>query len=292
MEFTSENPVVENTMPEGAKLYQVIGVNVFKFRSDSHDHGYQWMDKYTVYLSQTNNYGSNSWQTHFMFQAWTDYTDCGSGWCSATIGNCTKPTQIYEQPIGTLHFLPKSPINVYCKQCVDEDGDGITRWITENGYPMFTISSDGGDGYYPHGSVLFNSDLFTKTIRLLTIADHPTNRGTPINFFDAVGFKQPSEIMGMIAMENSGVMTNVGRQLYVFHGPSCVGKSFLGSRLHELSVYETDQEDELPDDIVDHHVIVVGNRVKDHLLKVKEALKNIDSGVEVIWMGFSRECPV
>lgn len=267
MEFTSNNT-----------MYQVIGVNLFKFRSDSLDHGYHWMDKYTIYLSKIEHYGSDSYTDRFMFQAWTDYTDCSSGYCSATIGNCSEPVIVdSDQPIGTLHFVPKIPISVYHTQCDGEDNFIDEKWVTESGIPMFTISYNGGDSYYPAGYVSFNTDLFTKTIRSLSVVKQPSLSTESISY--------PKR-------SDDNEISDIGRQLYVFYGPSCVGKSFLGARLNELCVYETDQTDELPNNIVDYHVIVVGNRVKNHLAKVKEALKNIGSDVEVIWMGFSRECPI
>lgn len=260
-------------------MYNVIGVNLFKFRSDSLDHGYRWMDKYTVYLSKIEHAGEYSYTRRFMFQAWTDYTDCSSGYCYATIGNCSELVMVdVAKPIGTLHFVPKTPISVYHIQCDDGEDNCIDeKWVTDSGVSMFNISYIGGDSYYPVGYVLFNTDLFTKTIRSLSVVK-PT--GLSI------------ESIQHTTKFNDNIMTDISRQLYVFYGPSCVGKSFLGARLNELCVYETDKTDELPDNILDHHVIVVGNRIKNHLLKVKEALKNVNSDVEVIWIGFSRDCPI
>lgn len=51
------------------------------------------------------------------------------------------------------------------------------------------------------------------------------------------------------------------RIVYVFYGPSGVGKSYIADHLSELSVYDTDCNEALPD-VIYTDVVVVGNKYK------------------------------
>lgn len=71
-------------------------------------------------------------------------------------------------------------------------------------------------------------------------------------------------------------------QVYVFHGPSGIGKSYLGMHLESLSVYETDKDIKLPDNLNEYEVIILGNRSGFTLNDVKQKL----TGVNVIPVQF------
>lgn len=58
------------------------------------------------------------------------------------------------------------------------------------------------------------------------------------------------------------------RVVYIFQGPSGIGKSYLAQHLAELDIYETDSNDTLPDTI-GADVIVVGHRREFSLSDIK-----------------------
>jgi len=61
------------------------------------------------------------------------------------------------------------------------------------------------------------------------------------------------------------------RQVYIFTGPSGAGKSFLAHQLKDLTVYETDSKDTLPNSIIDN-VVVIGNKYDFSVDDVKSRL--------------------
>lgn len=73
------------------------------------------------------------------------------------------------------------------------------------------------------------------------------------------------------------VSTNRGFQdhpVWIFVGPSGIGKSFIGSIIRksgELSTYETDSRDELPDTLP-YDVIILGNRSRFTIEAVRERI--------------------
>lgn len=277
---------------DSEQTFCLLGVNVEMVKNTSDDHGSQWMPVYTVYLRTTDEYNVS----HKVVIT-AEYHSCSSGWCASTTGRCSDPE--YVERVGQLHYIPKSDLIISLirynsdKKCMSEYWDD-TLIVTSDEVVVFNISRNGGDPYYPMGSVTFNEDLFNKTCRLLEV-EHPpaVPSADTAEFFtrDIVG-KTPSGIMGMLVLGNSGARSDIKRQIYVFYGPSCTGKSFMSSKLESLPVYETDQKAELPDDLIDHSVIVVGNRYPGQLLLVKTALAGCGDSAEVIWINFSRECPV
>ena len=101
-------------------------------------------------------------------------------------------------------------------------------------YGIFDISFDGGDIYYPCGGYHVRMDNFT-----------------PIR-----GLEGPE---------------NIKRKVYIFKGPSTIGKTFLAANLLDanLSVFETDSEEALPEEILED-IIVLGNKHNYSLEEVKE----------------------
>ena len=61
------------------------------------------------------------------------------------------------------------------------------------------------------------------------------------------------------------------RPIWIFIGDSNVGKSYIASHLMDLSVYETDIEEELPEEII-ADIIVLGNKYHFTIEEVKERL--------------------
>lgn len=72
------------------------------------------------------------------------------------------------------------------------------------------------------------------------------------------------------------------RPVWIFFGESNLGKSFLSSKLQNLSVYETDSNKELPDKIYED-VIVVGNK---YPFTQMEIVDSIQGNVEIIFVFF------
>jgi len=80
----------------------------------------------------------------------------------------------------------------------------------------------------------------------------------------------------------------VVRDVYVFSGPSLMGKSHVAS-LMDATVYETDVDDAIPDTLFQNDVIVVGNKFKGQLIRVMAKLEPFESGgnIRVIKVAFS-----
>jgi hypothetical protein len=51
------------------------------------------------------------------------------------------------------------------------------------------------------------------------------------------------------------------KPIWVFSGPSNLGKSFLAHKMNNMTIYETDSSDQLPDQI-ESDIIVIGNKYK------------------------------
>jgi hypothetical protein len=292
---------------DSKQTFSLIGVNVELVLNESYSHGSKWMPVYTVYVQTVDEY-----KAYMKFTITTIFHDCSSGWCGAYTGECSDPEHV--ERIRQLHYIPLSEYIVSLirynsdKKCMSKYWD-VTRIVTSDGVVVFNISRNGGevvindegneescdgDSYYPMGSVTFNEDLFNKTCRLLEVKHPPkiTSADTSEFFTHDIVGKPSSDIMTMLGHGRSGARSDIKRQVYVFYGPSCTGKSFLSSKFFRLRVYETDQEAELPDNLIDHSVIVVGNRHPGQLLLVKTTLAGCGDSVEVIWINFSRECPV
>jgi hypothetical protein len=61
------------------------------------------------------------------------------------------------------------------------------------------------------------------------------------------------------------------RPVWIFTGPSNIGKTFLASKLNDLGVYETDSSDILPD-VITEEIIVLGNKYKFDIDEIKKRL--------------------
>lgn len=73
------------------------------------------------------------------------------------------------------------------------------------------------------------------------------------------------------------------RPVWVFYGESNLGKSFLSSKLQNLRVYETDSNEELPENLYED-IIVVGNK---YPFTQMEIVDSIQGNVEIIFVFFS-----
>lgn len=73
------------------------------------------------------------------------------------------------------------------------------------------------------------------------------------------------------------------RPVWLFKGGSNLGKSFIASKLEELTTYETDSNEELPEVIVED-IIVLGNKYKFDIEDIKN---RIFGDYELIFVDFS-----
>jgi hypothetical protein len=61
------------------------------------------------------------------------------------------------------------------------------------------------------------------------------------------------------------------RPVWIFKGDSNLGKSFIASKLNELTTYETDSNEKLPN-VITEDVIVLGNKYNHNLEDIKDKI--------------------
>ena len=79
--------------------------------------------------------------------------ECSSGWTTASWGHI-KVTEV-KRFNGYTH-TPKEPIEI---------DDYFPNFENDTDNKVFSISADGGDGYYPSGGYNVNMELFKETVR-------------------------------------------------------------------------------------------------------------------------------
>lgn len=158
---------------------------------------------------------------------WTEYGDCPSGWCSASWGRCT--VRLVYSFIGSTH----KPIKNLSFEIRTKEGD-LEDTINDTGNEIFYVDVDGGDKWYPCGSVGITEKLFTKTNRAMD--------KRPVWIFKGDSGLGKSYIAGII--DNSNRVKRV---------------------------YETDAHKEL--DTIEADIIVVGNKYKHSLEEIESKIK-------------------
>lgn len=78
--------------------------------------------------------------------------ECGSGWSTASWGHINI---VNVEKFNGYTFIPKKPIII---KDIDQSADDVSNSV-------FSVSDDGGCGYYPNGGYSVNMELFTETIR-------------------------------------------------------------------------------------------------------------------------------
>lgn len=250
---------------------------------------YRDMDKrYEIYIKDTNIKVNR-------ITLWVDYTECSSGWSTATIGRMKKS---YVSNRGSITHIPKEFIKTrfleYCKDpsTYEHSDNGSSHSDDECDYMgekyeyndgIIIYSENGGCTYYPTGYVKVNLDNFTPTGRgfdkpviwLVTGGDlsfsykltdnivHNHNQFDNIlckyNVFNVDNITNLDEmkrfIGGIIVTIN---IQNNDNEKIIFVGPSNIGKSFLAHKYYE-KVFETDSNEVLKADD-DYNVVVIGNK--------------------------------
>jgi hypothetical protein len=140
-------------MPE-TKKFKLVGVREIIDHQLSYCHGGQDCSRYDFCLLDEN-------RNKYIVVAGNEYTDCSSGYCSATRGYCMEPKRVEQ--FGTLHYIPKEWIDdqITIRRGKDE-GD-----IASSDTTFLDWSEDGGNSYYPSGYASLHISSFTKTSRHL-----------------------------------------------------------------------------------------------------------------------------
>jgi hypothetical protein len=105
-------------------------------------------------------------------------------------------------------------------------------------------------------------------------------------FFYAGGLRVVDLQAGLIIFESFAFNPKAIKDkapLYVFQGPSCLGKSWLASQLRDMNVLETDAlpDGRIPEDLSYYDVVVMGNRWVTALPPTPDR--------EVVYVSFSRD---
>ena len=156
-------------------------------------------------------YSIQKWEV----ELWTHDGDCYSGWCAASWGCCT--IKLVNNFVGMTH----TPIKELTFE-LDVDKNSTVQEINDVSNNIFSSDDDGGDSYYPCGSITINMDLFK------TINRYKDKR--PVWIFYGNSCLGKSYLSHII--ENSN---------------------------YNKSVYETDSSPSLPEEIF-ADIIVIGNK--------------------------------
>lgn len=253
--------------------FRLIGITELKHIEDSYEHGSSEVSVFIVYLCKMDKQ-DYYYQEYYKFHAMNHYSSCSSGYTSATSGEFGPLIPIDEREIGALHFVPKiSPliVDVQFEHDIDEQSQQnqpnqlFTKPVQsicdiKDGQEVVHNSGDGGDPWYPCGACWLNRNKFKLTKRV------------------------PSR-----------------RPLYILTGESGIGKSFLAQRMLTnkgydecrsvpFMVYETDTDEQLPSAkrLWHYHVIVVGNKYREHIKQIFNVLQEIEDVVHLIHLTFKR----
>ena len=158
---------------------------------------------------------------------WTKNGDCPSGYCGASWGRCT--VKLVNSFIGLTH-KPIKDLSFEIRTVEGKSKDTIHN--TKN--DIFYVEYNGGDDWYPCGSVGITEKLFTKTNRAMD--------KRPVWIFKGDSGLGKSYIAGIIANSNRA-----------------------------KTVYETDAHKEL--DTIEADIIVVGNKYKHSLEEIESKIK-------------------
>lgn len=261
--------------PDQDWVYEMIGIREFRQVDHSYEHGNAEVKHYHVFLRH-NKY-------IYTLVAKNMYTDCSSGWTCATFGTASPVTRLTEgTTMGTLHFVPK------CK-----------------GLPVRLhtyISRFGGDTV---STGLYVAEAEGTKVTVAAPTEESQDEGSQAG--DMVGC-----VVGWSGDGGDGYYpcgwawitqdffdktprAIEDRPVYVFEGPSAIGKSFLSGHLcgsgpahtasnDHLTVYETDSSKKLPKTraLASFHVIVIGNKWPLHKVQVYQRLFAYQKGPQVL----------
>lgn len=185
------------------------------------------MDVYHLYLKdlETNDI--------YDFSFWTDDGWCGSGYTTASWG-CYEFTKCVNKHIPMMfNYVYAKPDKTVLLD-VDSDGElladldkdvwgDVTHVYDSFGNPIISVNDDGGDSYYPCGGISIDETYFRKV------------RGTD----------------------------EVQRKVFIFTGPSGIGKSYLTANLigeNDDDLFDTDEQEIKKDTTITATYIVIGQK--------------------------------
>jgi hypothetical protein len=168
------------------------------------------------------------------FSFWTDEGWCGSGYTTASWGcydfsKCENEREstlfnyVYAKPDKTVYLDVDSDGALISGSANEEYGDDVVQVYDSNDKPIITVNYDCGDSYYPRGYSMYDDTYFRRI------------RGTG----------------------------DVKRKVYIFTGPSGIGKSYLTSKLigpDEADLFDTDEKVITEDTVITATYIVIGQK--------------------------------
>jgi hypothetical protein len=146
--------------------WSIVGMNKWHRVSGQSGYGFRNVTDYEFIikgkLKEPKNY---VWQKYISVRFQPRHGSCGSGWCSASFGDCVV-TEIGYNQSKDCHFLPIKhiPVELVCF--------GESNYLLDEEGSLIWSSGTGGDVYYPRGAVFHRENLNTlfispKTERLL-----------------------------------------------------------------------------------------------------------------------------
>ena len=176
------------------------------------------MDVYHLYLKdlETNDI--------YDFSFWTEDGWCGSGYTTATWG-CYEFTKCVNKHVPMMfNYVYAKPDKTVLMDIDDNGRLAMDCDVCDSlGNPIISVDYDGGDGYYPCGSIGFDETCFRKV-------------------------RETDEVR---------------RKVFIFTGPSGIGKSYLTSNLigeNDGDLFDTDEQEIKDDTTITATYIVIGQK--------------------------------
>lgn len=167
------------------------------------------------------------------FSFWTEDGWCGSGYTTATWG-CYEFTKCVNKHIPMMfnYVYAKPDKTVFLD--VDDDGEPMAALEDDDwgevahvydsfGNSIISVNTDGGDSYYPCGGAFVDESYFRKVREI----------------------------------------DEVRRKVFIFIGPSGVGKSYLTAKLigeNDHDLFDTDEQEIKEDTTITATYIVIGQK--------------------------------
>lgn len=292
---------------ESNNKLRVIGIREFHYMVEEEDRNCELKNvQRTKHIIGAISVNGDKFEIELSIKGGT----CMSGWTTATTAyiKITKvkdfnglnmfPTKNLEMDdISSVNFkeFPDYKNNVFSYSKWGEDMYYPTGFYKIN-MKLFEKSprhSERRKVYIFHGSVDVDRSIFAKNITDLSVYETDSNEKLPKYISEDVvvigskykfkpstvrnlhiiseGFKSPDIYSIDVNVYNRLPVNKETRNVYIFQGPSGVGKSFLAHKLNGLSVYETDSNKNLPI-CIKEDIIVLGNKYKFTIKNIKSKL--------------------
>jgi hypothetical protein len=263
----------QSTYQKNNQTYKFIGIHEFKHVDQSESHGSKEVSRYYIYLSQI----INGYKQVYQIIGHNSFADCQSGYIPATYGWLSEITK-YNYDLPPLHYTLK---NGYCGSVrlieMKPNQNEYVKNIPENDY------NNGNPRLYPKITFPCALDEFQlRNLDDVTIMNC-SREGDELS--EGYGLYPQGYCMINKDVLVSSIRTKEKHPVYVFKGKSGLGKSFIANQLVELDVYETDLGENIPENISDYHIVVVGNKYPNQFEIVKKLLT--DNNTEIVNVDFT-----